>query len=207
MTERSKPQATKSERTLLTALLLSAPGPIVTGVSFLTSFSATQMADFLRRTTELVAVIASWLIFRKLQLGRVDDAAGKTRLERLVNLWVGGTMACSGIVMLLIAVIRLTSYTANGNVAMGLVIAALGLLTNTWFYFRYRSLARVEFNAVVAAQQKLYRAKSCVDLVVVVALAAVAIAPTHPAIRYVDISGSALVAIYLLWNGYTALRK
>ena len=39
------------------------------------------------------------------------------------------------------------------------------------------------------------------DLCVVTALAAVAIAPAHPATRYVDILGSVTVAGYLLWSG------
>jgi len=46
-----------------------------------------------------------------------------------------------------------------------------------------------------------------VDFCVVTALAAVAIAPTHPATRYVDILGSVMVAVYLLWNGLNTARS
>ncbi len=207
MMNHSEDKRSKSERTLLTALLLSAPGPVVTGISIILSCSTTQIADFLRRSTELVAIFVSWWIYRKLQRNNELDGAEQGRLERLAKLCVGGAMGCSGVVMLTIAAFRLPSYEPYGNVIMGLVIAVLGLLTNTWFWFRYRALTREHFNVVIAAQQKLYRAKSCVDFCVVTALTAIAIAPVHPVTRYVDILGSVIVACYLLWNGLSMIRK
>ena len=54
---------------------------------------------------------------------------------------------------------------------------------------------------MIASQRDLYRVKAFVDFCVVTALAAVAIAPGHPATQYVDILGSIIVAIYLLWSG------
>ncbi|MDD4295545.1 MAG: cation transporter [Ruminiclostridium sp.] len=207
MANNIKDTSSKSEKTLLTALLLSAPGPIVTGISVLLSFSTTQIADFLRRGTELVAIFVSWIIFRKLQRNKEIDDTEKTRLERLANMYVGGAMGSSGIIMLFIALYRLFQYKPSGNVIMGLVIAVLGLITNTWFWLRYRTLVREQFNAVIDAQQKLYRAKSYVDLCVVIALSAVAIAPAHPVARYVDIICSVIISFYLIWNGSTFIKK
>lgn len=207
MKNHTKDQKSKGERTLLTALLLSAPGPVVTGISVVLSHSATQIADFLRRSTELAAIFVSWWIYRKLHQNNGLDGAEQARLEHLANLCVGGSMSCSGVMMLIIAVFRLFSYEPNGNVTMGLVIAVLGLLTNTWFWFRYRALTYEHFSVVMAAQQKLYRSKSFVDFCVVTALTVVEIAPAHSATRYVDILGSVIVACYLLWNGFIMLRK
>lgn len=207
MAKSIKDTSSKSEKTLLTALLLSAPGPIVTGISVLLSLSTTQIADFLRRGTELAAIFVSWRIFRKLQRNKEIDDTEKTRLERLANMYVGGAMGFSGVIMLIIASYRLFQYTPSGNVIMGLVIAVLGLITNTWFWFRYRALIREQFNAVIDAQQKLYRAKSYVDLCVVIALSAVAIAPAHPVTRYVDVICSIIISFYLIWNGFTFIKK
>jgi divalent metal cation (Fe/Co/Zn/Cd) transporter len=92
-------------------------------------------------------------------------------------------------------------FEPGGNVTSGLVIAILGLMTNGWFWRRYTVLTREQYSSVIAAQQKLYRAKASVDLCVVTALAAVTVAPGHPATRYVDILGSITVAGYLLWSG------
>ncbi len=114
---------------------------------------------------------------------------------------------CSGIAMLVVGVFRLLRYEASGNVTMGLVIAVLGLLTNTWFWWRYRSLTRERFDPVIAGQQSLYRAKACVDLCVVTALTAVAVAPSHPATQYIDALGCITVACYLLYNGVDMMRK
>lgn len=203
----SKKQSSSREKTLLSALLLSAPGPLVVGIALMTSHSTTQLADFIRRGVELVAIFISWYVFRQLQrnpeLGRLDQQ----RLERTAGLSTAGAMACSGIVLLVVALSRLSAFEPGGNVTTGLTIAVLGLLTNGWFWRRYTALTREQYSPVIAAQQQLYRAKATVDLCVVVALAAVAIAPVHPATHYVDLLGSAMVAIYLLWNGLCSAQK
>jgi divalent metal cation (Fe/Co/Zn/Cd) transporter len=90
---------------------------------------------------------------------------------------------------------------------MGLIIAILGGLTNGWFWWRYRHMIREQFDPVIAGQQKLYRAKACVDLCVVTALTSVAVAPDHPATRYIDALGCIVVAFYLLYNGVDMVRK
>jgi len=75
-----------------------------------------------------------------------------------------------------------------------------------WFYVRYRALTRERFDPVITAQQRLYAAKSGVDFCVVAALAAVAIAPSHPVTRYVDTLGSVIITCYLLWTGFRTIR-
>jgi divalent metal cation (Fe/Co/Zn/Cd) transporter len=60
---------------------------------------------------------------------------------------------------------------------------------------------------VIAGQQKLYRAKACVDLCVVTALTSVVIAPGHPVTRYIDALGCIIVACYLLYNGFDMIGK
>lgn len=206
MTDLTGKQAAKREKTLLTAVLLSAPGPLVTGLAAISSHSTTQLADFIRRSAELVALIVSWWVFHTLQRHQPLNETRQSRLERLAELSVAGAMGCSGIIMLMIALSRFSAYQPAGNVISGLVIAVLGLLTNTWFWRRYASLTHEQFNPITAAQQKLYRAKAWVDLCVVIALTAVTIAPDHPATRYIDIVGSITVAIYLLYSGWSTFN-
>lgn len=50
------------ERTLLASVLLSSPGPIVVGAGLLIGRSSTQLADFIRRTAELAAIVVSWAV-------------------------------------------------------------------------------------------------------------------------------------------------
>jgi divalent metal cation (Fe/Co/Zn/Cd) transporter len=203
----SEEQSSNREKTLLTALLLSAPGPLVTGIALISSHSSTQLADFLRRGVELIAIFISWWVFRHMNRNESLDSIHQSRLERAAGLSTAGAMACSGIVLLVVALSRLSEFKPGGNVTMGLVIAVLGLVTNGWFWWRYTVLTREQYSAVIAAQMQLYRAKTSVDLCVVAALTAVAIAPAHPITRYVDLLGSVIVAVYLLWSGLRTARK
>ncbi len=197
----SKEQTASRGKILLTSLLLSAPGPLVTGIAMLSSNSTTQLADFLRRGMELVAIFIAWWVFRQLHRNSVVDEADQARLERTASLATAGAMICSGIVLLVVALSRIAVFEPGGSVTMGLIIAVLGVLTNGWFWRRYSALTREQHNPLIAAQQQLYRAKTTVDLCVVTALAAVAIAPAHPITRYVDVFGSVIVAGYLFWSG------
>jgi divalent metal cation (Fe/Co/Zn/Cd) transporter len=196
--------AKREERTLLASVLLSSPGPIVVGLALLSGRSATQLADFIRRTAELLAIIVSWLVFRLLHQPKQLDAAKKERLEQIANWWVGAAMVLSGVGMLIIALLSLGNQ--QGNVIPGLIIAVLGVTTNTWFWLRYRKLNRERPDSVLAVQSKLYRAKSLVDACVTTALTVVAVAPNTLAARYVDLVGSIIVATYLVLNGVGVLR-
>jgi divalent metal cation (Fe/Co/Zn/Cd) transporter len=200
MSSLSEAQSNSRERTLLVSMLLSAWAPLATGLAVLLSQSSTQLADFIRRTVELAALFVSWFVFRLLAKRGETRAADRARLERLVSQAVAAALACSALVMLVIALSRLRSFQPGGNVTLGLVIAGLGLLTNGWFWRRYTRMTRENFNAVIDSQSRLYGAKMAVDFGVIVALSAVAISPAHPLTRYIDISGSVGVAFYLLWS-------
>ncbi len=187
------------ERTLLASVVMSSPGPIVVGAGLLIGRSSTQLADLIRRTAELIAIIVSWLMFRIINKDGAEDAIRKAKLERIANLCVGFAMCLSGAAMVLIAFI--SDNTDKGNVIPGLVIAILGVITNTWFWLRYRKLDRAKPNAILAVQSKLYRAKSLVDTCVTIALATVTISPASVAAYYMDLAGSVVVAVYLIVNG------
>ena len=196
---------TSGERTLLASVLLSAPGPLVVGIGLLMGRSSTQLADFVRRTAELAAIIVSWIVFRSLNRERLVGGFSKEKLERTASLGVGLAMCLGGAAMALLSF--LSNSGNKGNVVPGLVIAILGVLTNSWFWFRYRNLDRRDPNAVLAVQSKLYRAKSLVDLCVTAALLSVALYPGSAAAYYMDTAGSLVVAAYLVISGVSILRN
>jgi divalent metal cation (Fe/Co/Zn/Cd) transporter len=187
------------ERTLLASVVMSSPGPIVVGVALFFGRSSTQIADFIRRAAELVSIIVSWIVFRILHKSGEPDVVRKDKLERTANLCVGIAMCLSGAAMLFIALF--SPNIEKGNVIPGLVIAVLGVTTNSWFWLRYRKLNREKPDAIFAVQSKLYCAKSVVDACVTISLTVVAAAPTSPTARYVDLGGSIIVAVYLIMNG------
>lgn len=194
------------ERTLLAAVLLSMWAPLATGIAVFLSSSTTQLADFIRRSVELVALLVSWLVFRVIRKQDLDvrKIAG---LEKFASLSVAVTLGCSGLIMLGLALARINSFVPGGNVYPGLTVAGLGLLVNLWFWRRYTKLSRGGANAIIAAQGRLYRAKCLVDLCVIGALAAVAVDPTHVATRYIDILGTGAVSVYLLFSAVGTARQ
>lgn len=196
--------AKSGERTLLASVLMSSPGPIVLGAALFFGRSSTQLADFIRRTAELIAIVVSWVVYRLLNRDGEPGTERRRTLVRAANSCVGAAMCLSGLVMILVALFA--PEMGKGNVVPGLVIAVLGVTTNSWFWLRYYRLNREQPDAILAVQSKLYRAKSLVDACVTVALAVVAIAPGAPAARVVDLGGSVSVAAYLILNGIITVR-
>jgi Co/Zn/Cd efflux system component len=204
--ELSTQEKSSRQKTLLTSVLLSSPAPVVTGIAFITSQSTTQLADFIRRSIELMAIFVSWWVFRRLHRTQAPDTAQRTTLELAAGLSTATAMTASGVALLIVALSRLSEFEPGGSVILGLTIATLGVIVNGSFWRRYARFAREKRSFVMEAQQRLYRAKTSVDVGVVTALAVVAVAPGHPAARYVDILGSIIVATYLLWSGLRAAQ-
>ena len=186
-------------RTLLMSVLMSAPGPLVVGLGLLAGRSATQIADFVRRSSELLAIIMSFVVYQLTARREADDEQRKAKLERLSNLFVGAMMCVGGGFM--IALAFLSGSGDKGNVIPGLSIALLGVVANTLFWRKYTKLNKAEPNAILGVQARLYRAKSLVDCCVTVALLSVAIAPESPVSAWLDRIGSVIVAVYLIWCG------
>ncbi len=192
------------ERTLLASVILSSPGPIVVGLGLFLGRSSTQLADFIRRTAELAAIIVSWVMYRILHKSGEPDQAYREKLERIANFCVGGAMCISGTAMLFVSVF--SSQGEKGNVIPGLIIAFLGVIVNCWFWIRYSKLNRQKPDGILAVQSKLYRAKTLVDGCITIALSIVAFAPPSSMVSYVDMVGSIIVSVYLVVTGFTTIR-
>ena len=184
-------------RTLIWSVIMSSPGPLIVGLGLLAGRSSTQIADFVRRSSELLAILMAYAIYRI--TAKDADPARKCRLERFSNLFVGVMMCIGGAFMLMLAF--LSEPADKGNVIPGLTIAVLGVIANTIFWRKYTRLNRAEPNAILAVQARLYRAKSLVDGCVTIALVTVAAAPASLAALWLDFAGSIIVACYLIWCG------
>ena len=203
----SAKQAGKREKTLLASLLLSVWGPLATFIAVTMSQSTTQLADFIRRCVELLALFISWWVFRKLQRKENYTPKEKAKMEKAAGIGVAAAQGCSGIIMLFLALSRLPDFEPGGNVYLGMAIAFMGLLTNTWFWHRYAWMTREHFNPITDAQHRLYRAKVLVDISVIAALSAVAFIPQHPATRHIDIFGSVVTAFYLMLSSFRTVQS
>ena len=190
-------------RTLLMSVLMSSPGPIVVGLGLLAGRSATQLADFVRRSAEFLVIIVSFVVYR-ITGGEACDAR-RAVLERRSNLFVGAVMCLSGAAMLFVALFSPGGET--GNVIPGLSIAVLGVIANGLFWRKYARLSRETGNAILAVQSRLYRAKTLVDTCVTAALVTVALFPGSQAARWLDLGGSVVVAVYLICCGVKTIRE
>lgn len=186
-------------RTLLWSVIMSSPGPLVVGLGLMAGRSSTQIADFVRRSAELLAIIMSFVIYKITARDGACDEEKKARLERISNTFVGAMMCIGGSFMILLALMSET--TDKGNVIPGLAIAVMGVIANTIFWRKYTRLNKAEPNAILAVQARLYRAKSLVDTCVTIALLSVAIAPESIVSVWLDFIGSIIVAVYLIWCG------
>ena len=192
-------------RTLLWSVLMSAPGPLVVGLGLLAGKSSTQIADFVRRSAELLAIIMAFVTYKlTIREGKTDEAR-KEQLERISNLFVGTMMCIAGAIML---VLSFTSGSMDkGNVIPGLAIALLGVIANTIFWRKYSRLNKTEPNPILAVQARLYRAKSLVDGCVTLALLSVLLFPESSFSYYFDLIGSIVVSVYLILCGGQTIRE
>lgn len=184
---------------------MSSPGPLVVGLGLFVGQSATQVADFVRRSAELLGIIMAFVVYRMTAGTSGNDAGRKERLERFSNIFVGAMMCIGGVIMFALAIF--SENTEKGNVIPGLAIALMGVAANTIFWRRYTRLHKAEPNAILAVQARLYRAKSLVDMCVTAALLSVALFPTAVFSYYLDKIGSAVVAVYLLWCGVRTIAE
>lgn len=201
----SNHNAKSGSRTLLLSVLTSAPGPLVVGLGLLAGRSSTQIADFVRRSAELLAIILSFLVYRVTAKENGCDVKKRTILERRANAFVGAMMCLGGSFMVLLAFLSETS--DKGNVLPGLAIAVMGVIANTAFWIKYTRLNRSEPNAILLVQSRLYRAKSLVDSCVTVALLSVVLLPGSSLSFWLDFLGSVIVALYLIRCGVQTIRE
>ena len=201
----SRKNTKSGTRTLLLSVLMSAPGPLVVGLGLLAGRSSTQIADFVRRSAELLAIIVSFAVYRITTKEDTCDEGRRAKLEQRANAFVGAMMCLGGAFMVLLAF--LSDNTDKGNVIPGLAIAVLGVIANTAFWIKYTRLSKAESNAILQVQSRLYRAKSLVDTCVSIALLSVAFAPGSIVSYWLDFAGSLIVAVYLICCGVQTILE
>ena len=192
-------------RTLLWSVIMSSPGPLVVGLGLIVGQSSTQIADFVRRSSELLAIIMSFVVYKITAGSNGNNQERRAYLERMTSIFVGAMMCLGGSIMLVLAFV--SQNEEKGNVIPGLVIAVLGVIANTIFWRKYTKLNREQTNEILAVQARLYRAKSLVDTCVTLALFSVLFLPETTFSYYVDKIGSVIVAIYLIWCGVDTIRE
>ena len=187
------------KKTLLTSVILSSSGPLVIGLGLMMGRSSTQIADFVRRSIELVAIILSYIVYCVTTKEDGVDDDKKKKYERNTNIFVSIAMVISGFIMIALALS--SSSEDTGNVIPGLAIGMFGLIANSIFWIKYSKLGKESGNAILTVQSRLYLAKTFVDLSVVIALGVVLLAKDQMVAHYFDLIGTICVSTYLIFTG------
>ena len=69
-------------KTMLMSVIMSSPGPLVVGLGLLVGQSSTQIADFVRRSIELLAIILAFAVYCITTKDGGVDEVKKARYER-----------------------------------------------------------------------------------------------------------------------------
>lgn len=187
------------KNTLLWSVIMSAPGPLIVGLGLLAGKSSTQMADFVRRSAELMAIIVSYVVYAVTTKDSFDDINKKQRLEKNTDIFVGGAMILGGIMMIVSSFVM--KDTKTGNVIPGLAVAILGVVANSIFFVRYSRLAKESSNSILLVQSRLYGAKTLVDSCVSIALMSIVFFPDSSLSYFLDKAGTYAVCAYLIYTG------
>ena len=193
------------KKTLLWSVFMSSAGPIVVGAGLIVGQSSTQLADFIRRSAELLGIILSFINYCITTEDNHVNEEKKKKLEKASNIFVSITMILSGVIMMILAVALRNE--EKGNVVPGLLIAILGATANFFFWIRYTKLGKKENNNILKIQSKLYRAKTFVDTSVTIALFSMLISKNSVVSNYFDLIGTCIVSLYLIYTGISSLIK
>jgi hypothetical protein len=194
----------QKERTLLASWLISLWAPLGSGAAFFIGRSSVQMADLLRRTSELVALFLAWAVHRKVSRTRGGPEAD--RLERFSSLVVGIIMIVSVLVISWSAISRMITPVKLGVVWPGLLVASGGALVNGYFWLKFLRLNASEPSPIFETQWRLYRAKTVMDLTLIVTLAASHLLAGNVWAVYLDPAGSLVVAGFMLASAVRIIR-
>ena len=186
-------------KTLLMSIIMSSPGPLVVGLGLIIGRSSTQIADFVRRSAEFLAIVMSFAVYTLTLKYRDKDDEKVRRLEKSANFAFGILIGIAGLVMTFITFALHTE--DKGNIIPALAIALLSASANSVFWVKYTRLHRVGAGAIMTVQSRLYRAKTLIDAGISAVLLTILIAPQSSFSHWLDFSGSLLVAIYLTWCG------
>lgn len=207
--------AFQKERTLLAAWLISLWAPIGSGVAFLMGRTSVQLADLLRRSSELLALFLAWLVHRRVSQNRLHamylDGQGGIpegqRLENLNSLFVGIIMIVSVLIITWSTVTHVTAPVEPGVIWPGLLIASGGAVVNGYFWLKFSRLNSKEPSPIFETQWRLYRAKTIMDLTLIVTLTASRIFAGKAWSVYLDPAGSLVVAVFMLGSAVNIIKN
>ncbi|MFW5993960.1 MAG: cation transporter [Halanaerobiaceae bacterium] len=171
MEKTNKKESARKEKLLRAAWLLSLLAPLSTFIAYYLGETPVLLAIFLRRTNEFMALFLAWIIYLKSCQAEVSGQEKEAdKLEFLSGMIMGGVMIFSGIIILYSAINQLINQDPAGWLVPGILISIAGMFVNGFFWHKNYNLNKVSYSLIIDNQWKFYRAKTLMDIVVLISL-------------------------------------
>jgi cation diffusion facilitator family transporter len=194
----------EKERSVLIGILTCSAALPVGIVGVVLGNSVALLADLLRATAELVAMVLSWLTLRAVRRTRHDVFNyGLGKLESAASVMVGAALMVAFVVVLGGSLARFLAPAPIGNAWLGLAVTVAGMGGSVWLWRRNYAIARRSPSPVMDAQWRLYRSKAVANLIVSVSVGVALGFKGQAWAAYVDPAGSLAIAGFLLYSAWT----
>lgn len=194
-------QTDSKESATRTAVIVGATDSVVCLATVLAADSTLLLADFLKTTLELVAVVLAWLALRRLSRGgEQHHDYGLGKLENLSSLAIAVLMGGVFIVIGVEAVKGLIEPAPVSGIGVTLTLVTEVLYggANAWLWWRSRAAARAEASPLMAAQAKLFLSKLGGNVFIWVSLVLSLSLTQAPWSVYIDPIASLVIATGIL---------
>jgi cation diffusion facilitator family transporter len=193
----------KKEHLVVVAVCTTLLSLIPTAYAALISNSTTLFADLLRCLGEFFSILVSWIIL--LKMSRNDTARfnyGYGKLEQLAGIAVAAALFLTFLVSLTSGIRGVILPAKLENAEFGFVFALLSVLGNVLLWISNYITDIRSPSPIAESQWKLFRAKACATMVVVISLGTALTFADSRASVYVDPIGSIALSLFMLWQSY-----
>ena len=193
----------KKEHLVVVAVCTTLLSLIPTAYAALISNSTTLFADLLRCLGEFFSILVSWIVLIKIsrnETSRFNYGYGK--LEQLAGIAVAAALFLTFLVSLTSGIRGLLLPEKLENAEFGFIFGLLSVIGNAFLWVsNYIADARSP-SPIAESQWKLFRAKTCATIVVVISLGTALTFSDSRASVYVDPLGSVAHSLFMLWQSY-----
>ena len=198
------------ERALFYNILAGVASVIPKLIAAFLSGSVTLYASALKTINEALGIIVSWMIARTIARGdpgTYDYGMGK--FENIARIITGGILIISVLILVVIAAFRLLvpAVLGSSGIAVGVGIASLMIVIDTWFWVRNFRIAEREPSPLMDSQWRLFRLKAFSNIVVLLALVLSVLCTGFPWAVYIDPIASLVIIGILFRSGYGMIRQ
>jgi cation diffusion facilitator family transporter len=198
------------ERALFYNILAGVASVIPKLIAAVLSGSVTLYASVLKTINEALGIIISWMIARKIARGdpgTYDYGMGK--YENIARIITGGVLLISVVLLVIIAAFRLLvpALLGTSGIAVGVGIAAIMIVIDTWFWVRNTRIAEREPSPLMDSQWRLFRLKAFSNIVVLLALVLAVLCTGYPWAVYIDPLASLVIIGILFRSGYGMIKQ